>query len=128
MNGVWQSRCRAPGYLEPLPTPPYGHLTEFGTESTGPIPTPAVCPSGLGTRLQSEVRGFNSRHGLCVEHVERAAPPVGGAALSVGPGQALAYSQPPHLYGVPSEPSWRQARIWRVVPSAKDRFQFLGTA
>jgi hypothetical protein len=54
----------------------------------------AVCPSGLGTRLQSELRGFDSRHGLKRLHqakrqggIPKGVPPCrfsGSVFVSVG--------------------------------------------
>src|SRR5690242_651085 len=60
MNGVWQSCCSPGDSLEPLSGRPYIHFTNT-----------AVCPSGLGARLQSELRGFESRHGLQNASVSR---------------------------------------------------------
>ncbi|EMF50599.1 hypothetical protein SBD_8163 [Streptomyces bottropensis ATCC 25435] len=66
MNGVWQSRCSAPGPLEPPPEPGLrsSHRVRSDRNHTPDAVDPAVCPSGSGTRLQSELRGFDSRHGL----------------------------------------------------------------
>lgn len=57
MNAVWQSRCGAPARLE------WGGWRAYGRGSQYDM---AVCPSGLGIRLQSEAHRFDSGHGLQV--------------------------------------------------------------
>ena len=79
MNGVWQSRCGPGAALEPLPARPVRSAHQVRTGRTTNPPDPAVCPSGLGTRLQSELRGFDSRHGLkCLTRQTKGAAPRRG--------------------------------------------------
>jgi hypothetical protein len=85
MNGVWQSHCSTQETLEPPRTLAIRSHHSVRNEHLAQ-PDPAVCPSGSGTRLQSELRGFDSRHGLnCLDQDERR----GGTLARVPPRRAV---------------------------------------
>lgn len=102
MNGVWQSDCslRAPLETRRLPLVRSFHM--------------AVCPSGQGTRLQNELRGFDSRHGLfCFSCLDQASDSSsvhpGGTAARAARQPGAAVQQDSGRNAVTAAENWSRA-------------------